>query len=133
MEQEDYLLRMIASIGIALSRIRRMLFEGKNAEARQEIEHAAVTVGLDLNLLIGLDARSLRPFLQTGGVFDQAKCAFFAELVYLEWQREVAAGSEHDADRCAARASLLYSLAYEGLVMDEQTRQHAAELDRALS
>src|SRR6185312_9119788 len=97
MEQEDYVLRMISVLGMALARIRRMLLQGENAAARHELEHAARSAGLDLGMLIGLDERSLRPFLLTGGVFDQAKCAFFAELVYLEWRRAIAAESKQDA------------------------------------
>ena len=41
MQREDYLLRMIAQMGRVLARIRRMLLEGKNSEAGDELEHAA--------------------------------------------------------------------------------------------
>jgi hypothetical protein len=128
MEREDYLLRMIAQMGLVLARARRMLFRGKNAEAGADLELAAVTGGIDLGLVIALDEASLRPLLLTGGDFDRPKCAFFAEVVYLEWRRQLSMRDKDSADRCARRALQLFSLAYEGIVMDEDTRQHVAEL-----
>ena len=41
MEREDYLIRMIAQMGLVLARVRRMLLEGKTAEAGGELEDAA--------------------------------------------------------------------------------------------
>jgi len=128
MEREDYLIRMIAQMGLVLARVRRMLLEGKNAEAGGELEDAAVKGGIDLGLVIALDETSLRPLLLTGGDFDRPKCAFFAEVVYLEWRRQVAMGHADRAERCARRALLLFALAYEGIVMDDETRQRVAEL-----
>jgi hypothetical protein len=132
MQREDYLLRMIAQMGRVLARIRRMLLEGKNAEAGEELEHAAQKGGIDLRLVIALDEPSLEPLLLTGGEIDRAKCAFFAELVYLEWRRQNASGGMNSAERCARRAQLLYALAYEGIVMDDDAGQHIAELERYL-
>jgi hypothetical protein len=129
MQREDYLLRMIAQMGRVLARIRRMLLEGKNSEAGDELEHAAQKGGIDLRLVIALDEASLEPLLRTGGEIDRPKCAFFAEVIYLEWRRQLAMGHMPEAERCAERALLLYALAYDGIVMDDETRQRIAELE----
>jgi hypothetical protein len=132
MQREDYLLRMIAQMGRVLARIRRMLLEGKNSEAGDELEHAAQKGGIDLRLLIALDEASLEPLIRTGGEIDRPKCAFFAEVLYLEWRRQLAMGRVPQAERCAERALLLYALAYDGIVMDDETRQRIAELEGQL-
>ena len=129
MEREDYILRMIAQMARVLARVRRMLLEGKNSEAGDELEHAAQKAGIDLRFVIALDEASLEPLLRTGGEIDRPKCAFFAEVIYLEWRRQVAMGNTPDAERCARRALLLYALAYDGIVMDDETRQRVAELE----
>jgi len=132
MQREDYLLRMIAQMGRVLARIRRMLLEGKNSEAGDELEHAAQKGGIDLRLVIALDEASLEPMLRTGGEIDRPKCAFFAEVIYLEWRRQLAIGRTPQEKRCARRALLLYALAYDGIVMDDETRQRVAELEEHL-
>jgi len=128
MQREDYLLRMIAQMGRMLAAIRRMLFEGKNATAGDELELAAQKGGIDLGLVLALDEPSLEPLLRTGGEIDRPKCAFFAEVVYLEWRRLLAMGRKPQAERCAGRALLLYALAYDGIVLGDETRQRVAEL-----
>ena len=130
MKREDYLLRMIAQMGLVLARVRRMLLEGKNAEAGGDLEQASLKGGIDLALVIALDEPSLRPLLFTAGELDRPKTAFFAEVVYLEWRRQYAMGNIERAERCARRALLLYALAYEGIVMDEETRQRVTELQQ---
>ena len=84
MEREDYILRMIAQMALVLARVRRMLLEGKNSEAGDELELAAQKGGIDLHFVIALDEASLEPLLRTGGEIDRPKCAFFAEVIYLE-------------------------------------------------
>ena len=128
MKREDYLLRMIAQMGLVLARVRRLLLEGKNAEAGGELEQAALKGGIDLALVIALDEPSLRPLLFTAGELDRPKAAFFAEVVYLEWRRQYAMGNTERAERCARRSLLLFALAYEGVVVDDETRQRVAEL-----
>ena len=128
MKREDYLLRMIAQMGLVLARVRRLLLEGKNAESGGELEQAALKGGIDLALVIALDEPSLRPLLFTAGELDRPKTAFFAEVVYLEWRRQHAMGNAERAERCARRALLLFALAYEGIVVDDETRQRVAEL-----
>ena len=128
MKREDYLLRMIAQMGLVLARVRRLLLEGKNAEAGGELEQAALKGGIDLALVIALDEPSLRPLLFTAGELDRPKTAFFAEVVYLEWRWQHAMGNVDRAERCARRALLLFALAYEGIVVDDETRQRVAEL-----
>lgn len=130
MQREDYLLRMIAQMGLVLARVRRLLLEGKNAEAGGELEQAALKGGIDLGLVIALDEPSLRPLLFVAGELDRPKCAFFAEVVYLEWRRQFAMGHAERAERCARRALLLFALTYEGIVMDDDTRQRIAELQQ---
>jgi len=132
MQREDYLLRMIAQMGRVLARIRRMLLEGKNSEAGDELEHAAQRGGIDLSLVIALDEASVEPLLRTGGETDRPKCAFFAEVIYLEWRRQLAMGRVPQAERSARRALLLYALAYDGIVMDDETQQRVAELEEHL-
>jgi hypothetical protein len=129
MQREDYLLRMIAQMGRVLARIRRMLLEGKTSEAGDELEHVALKGGIDLRLVIALDESSLEPLLRTGGEIDRPKCAFFAEVIYLEWRRQLAMGRMPQAEHCARRALLLYALAYDGIVMDDEARQRVAELE----
>lgn len=129
MQREDYLLRMIAQMGRVLAAIRRMLLEGKNSAAGDELERAAQKGGIDLRLVLALDETSLEPLLRTGGEIDRPKCAFFAEVIYLEWRRQLAIGGMPQAKRCARRALLLYALAYDGIVVDDETRQRIAELE----
>jgi hypothetical protein len=128
MQREDYLLRMIAQMGRVLAAVRRMLLEGKNAAAGEQLEQAAQKGGIDLRLVIALDEESLEPMLRTGGEIDRPKCAFFAEVIYLEWRRQLAMGRPPQAERCARRALLLFALAYDGIVMGDETRRRIAEL-----
>jgi len=132
MQREDYLLRMIAQMARVLARIRQMLLEGKNSEAGAELDYAAQKGGIDLRLVSALYEASLRPLLFTGGEIDRPKCAFFAEIMYLEWRRQTAMAHLPDAERCAQRALLLYALAYDGIVMDDEVRQRIAELGTAI-
>lgn len=129
MQREDYLLRMIAQMARVLAAVRRKLIEGKHADAGEDLKIAAQKGGLDLGLVIALDEASLEPMLLTGGEIDRPKCAFFAEVIYLEWRRQLAMKNARQAERCARRALLLYALAYDGIVMDEETRQRVAELE----
>ncbi|HVT37843.1 MAG TPA: hypothetical protein VHE78_02245 [Gemmatimonadaceae bacterium] len=129
MQREDYLLRMIAQMGRVLAAIRRMLLEGKNSAAGDELERAAQQGGIDLRLVLALDEPSLEPLLRTGGEIDRPKCAFLAEVLYLEWRRQLAMGRIPQAERCARRALLLYALAYDFIVMDDETRKRIAELE----
>lgn len=128
MQREDYLLRMIAQMGRVLAAVRRRLLEGRYSEAGEELERAAQGGGIDLRFLIALDEASLEPMLRTGGEIDRPKCAFFAEVIYLEWRRNLAMHRMDEAERCAQRALLLYALAYDGIVIDDQTRRRIAEL-----
>lgn len=131
-QRDDYLLRMIAQMGRVLAHVRRLLLQGKHAEAGEELGHAAQQGGIDLRILIALDEPSLRPLLTTGGEIDRPKCAFFAELLYLEWSRQLAMGGTEMAQRCADRALLLYRLAYDDIVIDAETRTRAVELEEFL-
>src|SRR5262247_219777 len=106
-QREDYLLRMIAQMGRVLASIRRKLLEGKNVEAGADLESVARQGGIDLRYVIALDETSLRPLLLTGGEIDRAKCAFFGEVIYLEWRRQLAMGNADRAERSARRALLL--------------------------
>jgi hypothetical protein len=49
--------------------------------------------------------------------------------VYLEWRRQVATGHRDRAARYAIRALQLYAFAYDGIVMDDETRERVAELE----
>ena len=129
MQREDYLLRMIAQMGRVLAAARRMLLEGRNSAAGDELERAAQQGGIDLRLVLALDETSLEPLLRTGGEIDRPKCALFAEVVYLEWRRQLATRHTPHAERCAQRALLLYALAYDGIVLGNETRQRIAELE----
>ncbi|HEU4996571.1 MAG TPA: hypothetical protein VFT29_17260 [Gemmatimonadaceae bacterium] len=129
MQREDYVLRMIAQMARVLAHVRRLLTQGKNAEAGDDLEQAARKGGVDLGFIIALDEPSLRPLITTGGEIARPKCAFFAELVYLEWRRQLAMGKTERAERCARRALLLYALAYDGIVMDDIVRTRIAELE----
>jgi len=120
---------MIAQMGRVLAAVRRMMLEGRNAAAGDQLEQAAQQGGIDLGLVIALDEASLEPLLRTGGEIDRPKCAFFAEVIYLEWRRQLAMGRMAEAQRCATRALLLYALAYSGIVIDDETRQRIDELE----
>lgn len=50
MQREDYMLRMIAQMARVLARVRRLLLEGKNAEAGDELARAAHQGGADLSI-----------------------------------------------------------------------------------
>lgn len=129
MQREDYLLRMIAQMARVLARIRRKLLDEQHAEAGQDLESVARQAGIDLTFVVSLDEASLRPLLTTGGELDRPKCAFFAELVYLEWRRQLAMGQRDRAARYAIRALQLYAFAYDGIVVDAETSQRVAELE----
>lgn len=129
MQREDYILRNIALMGRALARVRRMLIEGKNSEAAEEINRVSRDGGLDLPLLMGLDSESIAQLLLTGGEIDRPKSAFFAEILHLEWRRRVAVGSAKTAPHCAQRALMLYGLAYHGIVVDDETKERVASLE----
>ena len=131
-QREDYLLRMIAQMGRVLAHVRRLLLQGKHVAAGEELGRAAQQGGVDLRILVALDEPSLRPLLTTGGEIDRPKCAFFAEVLYLEWSRQVALGQALMARRVADRALLLYHLAYDDIVIDAETRTRAAELEEFL-
>ena len=131
-QREDYLLRMIAQMGRVLAHVRRLLLDGRHAEAREELGRASLQGGIDLKLLTAVDAASLRPLLTTGGEIDRPKCAFFGEVLYLDWSRLQLLGQGEAAQRVAKRALLLYSLAYDDIVVDEQTRARVAELQEYL-
>ena len=128
-QREDYILRMIAQMARVLAHVRRLLLEGKHAEAGTALNDASRQGGVDLRILLALDAESLRPLLTTGGEIDRPKCAFFAEVLYLEWSRLQAMGNADAAQRCADRALLLYSLAYDDIVVDEETMSRVKELE----
>src|SRR5262249_38731637 len=97
--RRDYLLRMIEQSARVLARVRELLVAGLTGEARAELEKAARGAGLDINLALSLSPDSLLPLLMTGGEVDRARCAFFAELLYLEWQRALADGDTARAKR----------------------------------
>jgi hypothetical protein len=129
MQREDYMLRMIAQMGRVLARIRRKLLDEQHVEAGEDLAYAAQHAGIDLRFVVALDEASLRPLLTTGGELDRPKCAFFAELVYLEWRRQLATGNRERAARYSIRALQLYAFAYDGIVMDDEARQRVAELE----
>ena len=128
-QREDYVLRMITQMARVLAHVRRLLLEGKHGEAGEQLGNAARQGGVDLRILLALDEASLRPLLTTGGEIDRPKCAFFAEVLYLEWSRLLAMGQRDAAQRCADRALLLYSLAYDDIVVDEETLTRVKELE----
>lgn len=119
---------MIAQMARVLAAIRRRLIEGNYGEAGEALEGVSKKGGIELGLVLALDERSLDPLLRTGGEIDRPKCAFFAEVIYLEWRRQLAMDHVTQAERCARRALLLYALAYDGIVMDDETKQRIAEL-----
>jgi hypothetical protein len=128
MQRRDYLLRMIEQMGRIIARIRRLIAEGKLAEAGEELDQVALQGGIDLRFLVALDEHSLRPLLTTGGEIDRPKCALFAELLYLEWRRALAGGRTDRAPSIRDRALLLYRLAYDGVVVDPETEQRIQDL-----
>jgi hypothetical protein len=132
MQREDYILRMIAQMGRILTRIRHLLVEGKNAEAGEDLASVAQKGGLDLELVIALDEASLGQLLLTGGEIDRPKCALFAEVIYLEWRRQVALGNAVRARRCAERSLLLNDLAYDGVVIGREAQEQVAELRQGI-
>ena len=126
--RKDYLLRMIEQAARMLARVRELLVAGKTAEARAELERAARGAGLDLGIVLSLTPESLLPLLTNAGETDRPKCALFAELLYLERQRAIADGDTARAQRCAERAHFLFTLAYEGTTVDEETQDKISEL-----
>ena len=126
--RKDYLLRMIEQTARVLAHVRKLLLSGQTREARMELEAAARSAGLDIGILLSLAPESLKPLLTTGGEIDRPKCALFGELLYLERQRALADGDLPRAKRCAERATLLLALAYEGSVIDDETKQKMDEM-----
>jgi hypothetical protein len=86
MFQRDYLLRVIQQAADAIARALRLLVSRKEDEAEQALQEGYTALGIDRELLLLLDAASLRSQL-----VDDEKVAMAARLLLV------------DAELCNAR------------------------------
>lgn len=89
--------------------------------------------GIDLRLVIALDEASLEPLLRTGARSIGPSAHFLAEVIDLEWHRHLAMGRMSEAEQCAQRALLLDALAYEAIVIGDETQQRVEELEAGIT
>lgn len=112
MSRQDYLLRLIETVGLILMRLRAMLLGGEidPVTARDEIHAAAGKAGLDLPFLSSVDPDTLVMFMSPAGEVEPGRCWITAELFLVEGLRLRAEGDESAARDRLARARLLYGL-----------------------
>jgi hypothetical protein len=86
MFQRDYILRMLQQAAQAIGRAFRALAEKKPDQAEQELAEAYAALGLDRELLLLLDASSLRNYFA-----DEEKLAMGVRLLLcdaeLQWHK----------------------------------------------
>ncbi len=135
MAAQDYILRLIETMGRVLQEILRGLRSGElsPSEAAEKVRASARDVGLDLDVLTGVDLDTMVRLVSPGGEPEVGRCWIAAELLSAEAYR---ADLEDDpvttADR-AERALRLYALLDPSLVARgfPETAERVAEL-RAL-
>lgn len=135
MAAQDYILRLIETMGRVLQEILRGLRSGElsPSEAAEKVRASARDVGLDLDVLTGVDLDTMVRLVSPGGEPEVGRCWIAAELLSAEACR---ADLEDDpataADR-AERALRLYALLDPSLVARgfPETAERVAEL-RAL-
>lgn len=112
MSRQDYLLRLIETVGLMLMRLRAMLLGGEidPTTARDEIQNAAGRAGLDLPFLSSVDGDTLVMLMSPAGEVEPGRCWITAELFLVEGLRLRAEEDEPGARDALARALLLYRL-----------------------
>lgn len=124
MFQRDYIMRAVQQAAEALARVLRALLKKKDDEAEQALAEGYAALGIDRELLLLLDATSLRSQLA-----DDAKVAMAARLLLGDAQVRQARG-EHQAALRRLRAAL--RLAATLPASDETLRSELAEVRQAL-
>ncbi len=119
MHQRDYILRMIEQAGLALIRLRKLVFGGGASGSEIETEMQAVVgmAGLDLDLVRSVSDDTLLLMIAPTGEVDLTRCWVLAETFYLDGVHAHLAGRAEDARRSLERAGKLYSMLDADLVI----------------
>ena len=107
MEQRDYVLREIERIGFLLARLRDRIRGrlGSSEELRQELQAAARSLGVDLEIARAVDPETLVLLI---GSTDVTRRWFFAESLLLEGLDAKDAGRADDAADLLLRSRMLF-------------------------
>lgn len=119
MTQQDYLLRMIETLGKILIGIRKMLLEGEISaeEAAPQIRAAAEKAGLDLDFICSVHDETLVMLMSPTGEVEPGRCWITAELLMVDALRCREEGDTMGALARFNRSLLLYRLLDPGTVV----------------
>ena len=112
MAQQDYLLRLIETVGQMLIRLRKMLLgqEITAEEAAPQIREAAEKAGLDLDFICSVHDETLVMLMSPTGEVEPGRSWITAELLMVDGLRCRAEGDEMGALARFNRSLLLYRL-----------------------
>jgi hypothetical protein len=106
MFQRDYMLRMLNQAALAIARVFRRMAEQKPDEAEQALAEGYLALGLDRELLLMLDAASLRNHFD-----DEEKLAMAVRLLLCDAELQLHKGVRRSArQRLKAAGRLLEQL-----------------------
>lgn len=108
MVQKDYILRMIETIGLMVSRIRQLITGGHAAEADSQLAEAAARTGITLEIGRKLDGESLlNIFMPADSTIDPTNALLYAEVLFLDGLARKEAGESGAAIESFAKSRLL--------------------------
>jgi NAD-specific glutamate dehydrogenase len=122
--QRDYILRAVQQAAEALARALKLLLSKKEDEAEQALVEGYAALGIDRELLLMLDAKSLRSQLA-----DDSKVAMAARLLLGDAELRHARG---DSKAALRRLRAAIRLAEELPAPDAQLTADLARVRRAL-
>jgi hypothetical protein len=128
MFQRDYILRAVQQAAEALARALRLLLQKKPEEAEQALQEGYAALGIDRELLLLLDAVTLRR--QLG---EEEKLSMAVRLLLGEAELKLARGEAGAAARrwrAAARLSEQLALVPENLVEELARLQQTLGVER---
>ena len=134
MAQQDYLLRMIETVGMILVRLRKLILgqEIDPAEAERQIFAAADQAGLDLHFLCSVHEETLLMLMSPAGEVEPGRCWITAELLMVDGLRCLAEDDRMGALARLNRALMLYGLIDPDAVVARgfpEVRERIAEVE----
>jgi len=124
MFQRDYIMRAVQQAAEALARALRLLLQKKPEEAEQALQEGYAALGIDRELLLLLDAETLRR--QLG---DEEKLSMAVRLLLGEAELKLAGG---EAGAAAKRWRAAARLSEQLAELPEDFSQELARLQRLL-
>ena len=124
MFQRDYIMRAVQQAAEALARALRLLLQKKREEAEQALQEGYAALGIDRELLLLLDAETLRR--QLG---DEEKLSMAVRLLLGEAELKLAGG---EAGAAAKRWRAAARLSEQLAELPEDFSQELARLQRLL-